>query len=104
MQINPTTQYGAFDTKRKVQAEAVNVRPNTALVPIERAQEPASSHRHVSTRPNASFVTHLIATAEQAPQTRNLRRATPTDALAAYGGVTQRTTPVSNNGKMSLVA
>jgi hypothetical protein len=35
-------------------------------------------------RPNSIFVTHLIATAEQDPQTRCLRRATPADALTAY--------------------
>lgn len=35
-------------------------------------------------RPNASFVAQLIATAEQLPQTRNLRRADPADALSAY--------------------
>jgi hypothetical protein len=33
----------------------------------------------------ADFVTQLIATAEHVPQTRSLRRATPADALAAYG-------------------
>ena len=33
----------------------------------------------------ADFVTQLIATAEHVPQTRNLRRATPADAQAAYG-------------------
>ena len=33
----------------------------------------------------ADFVTQLIATAEYAPQTRSLRRATPADAQAAYG-------------------
>jgi len=32
----------------------------------------------------ADFVTQLIATAEYAPQTRSLRRATPADAGAAY--------------------
>jgi hypothetical protein len=32
----------------------------------------------------ADFVTHLIATAEHAPQTRSLRRASPADAQAAY--------------------
>ncbi len=36
-------------------------------------------------RPNSTFVTHLIATAEQVPQTRSLRRATPADAQTAYG-------------------
>ncbi|MGO8909565.1 MAG: hypothetical protein ACLQDM_09625 [Bradyrhizobium sp.] len=34
--------------------------------------------------PNSIFVTQLIATAEQAPQTRGLRRATLADAKSAY--------------------
>jgi hypothetical protein len=37
------------------------------------------------TRPDPGFVTHLIATAEQAPQTRSLRRASLADARTAYG-------------------
>jgi hypothetical protein len=37
------------------------------------------------TRPDPGFVTQLIATAEQAPQTRVLRRATVADAQVAYG-------------------
>jgi hypothetical protein len=36
-------------------------------------------------RPDPGFVTQLIATAEQAPQTRNLRRGSPADARIAYG-------------------
>jgi hypothetical protein len=36
-------------------------------------------------RSRADFVTQLIATAEYAPQTRSLRRASPADAQAAYG-------------------
>ena len=35
-------------------------------------------------RPDPSFVTQLIATAEQLPQTRSLRRAAPADAMSAY--------------------
>ena len=35
-------------------------------------------------RPDPSFVTQLIATAEQLPQTRELRRAAPSDAMSAY--------------------
>jgi hypothetical protein len=35
-------------------------------------------------RPNSIFVTQLIATAEQVPQTRHLRRATAADAQTAY--------------------
>jgi hypothetical protein len=36
-------------------------------------------------RPDPGFVTQLIATAEQAPQTRSLRRGSPADAQIAYG-------------------
>jgi hypothetical protein len=42
------------------------------------------------TRPNANFVTQLIATAEHLPQTRELRRAAPTEALSAYSVRLQR--------------
>jgi hypothetical protein len=35
-------------------------------------------------RPDPSFVTHLIATVEQVPQTRLHRRAAQADALSAY--------------------
>lgn len=37
-----------------------------------------------SVRPDPSFITHLIATAEQVPQTRTLRRAEIVDVEAAY--------------------
>lgn len=47
---------------------------------ILRAPAPRSA-----TRPDAAFVTHLIAMAEQAPQTRPLRRDTPATARATYG-------------------
>jgi hypothetical protein len=46
-------------------------------------------------RPSSIFVTHLIATAEQAPQTRNFRRATAADAQTAYGA---RQSPVGHPG------
>ena len=36
-------------------------------------------------RPDPTFVAQLIATAEQAPQTRSLRRASLADAQTAYG-------------------
>jgi hypothetical protein len=35
-------------------------------------------------RPDPGFVTQLIATAAQAPQTRSLRRGSPADAQSAY--------------------
>jgi hypothetical protein len=103
--INPTAQYGAFNARQNGQTKATNAATSTALVPVSRVQERASPERHVPTRPNASFVAHLIATAEQDPQTRTLRRATSADALAAYGRVTARAAAtVSNRVNMSLVA
>lgn len=53
-----------------------------ALVPLSRTVYRAA--KRVLTRPNANFVTQLIATAEHVPQTRELRRAAPADALSAY--------------------
>jgi hypothetical protein len=56
--------------------------PCVALVPL--APELTWARKMPLPRPNPSFVTQLIATSEQVPQTRNLRRATPADALSAY--------------------
>ena len=56
--------------------------PCVELVPVTPAVHEAS--KLALTRPDASFVAQLIATAEQLPQTRNLRRAEPADALSAY--------------------
>jgi hypothetical protein len=56
---------------------------SVAVVQVEaplRAR-PASS---MTARPDAAFLAHLIATAEQAPQTRVLRRADLADVEAAY--------------------
>lgn len=63
---------------------------NAALVP----QTPRQ--RGVLTRGphnDAAFITHLLATAEQVPQTRNLRRASPQDALAGYRAAMQTAGP-----------
>jgi hypothetical protein len=56
---------------------------STQLVPI--AGEIRWLPKIPPTRPDPSFVTQLIATAEQAPQTRVLRRGSCADAQAAYG-------------------
>jgi hypothetical protein len=49
-------------------------------------------------RPDAGFVAHLIATAEQLPQTRTLRRAAPADAQSAYAA---RQRPAATVGGMT---
>jgi len=55
---------------------------SVALVPVTPTVYRAAASAVI--RPDASFVTQLIATAEQLPQTRGLRRAAPADALTAY--------------------
>src|SRR5712671_6189518 len=56
-----------------------------ALVPMAPSAQGSQAPSRPLSRPSSIFVTHLIATAEQAPQTRSLRRATAADAQTAYG-------------------
>jgi hypothetical protein len=61
-----------------------------ALVPLDATREqPVRSH-HALNRPDPRFVTHLIAMAELSPQTRQLRRAAPAVAQAAYRSLAAR--------------
>jgi hypothetical protein len=55
---------------------------SAALVPLEaESAEP----RHIQAKPRpAVFLAHLIASSGQAPQTRQRRRAEPSEAIAAY--------------------
>jgi hypothetical protein len=55
---------------------------SVALVPVNGPAQRARSPRRWSL--DSKFVTHLIATAEHAPQTRPLRRASFADARTAY--------------------
>jgi hypothetical protein len=64
-------------------ADDADTRPaSTALVPTTASSYRAPASR--MSRPDPSFVAHLIATAQQLPQTRHLRRAAPQEALSAY--------------------
>jgi hypothetical protein len=54
-----------------------------ALVPMVQRTEWTRTASGPS-RPASTFVTQLLATAEYAPQTRGLRRATAADARTAY--------------------
>lgn len=74
---NPTAGQVANDADAAPKLASVALVP---AAPMLRAA-PASSP---SSRPDSSFLAHLIATAEQAPQTRRLRRAEPQEALTAY--------------------
>jgi hypothetical protein len=60
--------------------------PSMALVALAPAVQTMPASRHLN-RPDPSFVTHLIAMAQQSPQTRVLRRAATADVEAAYRAV-----------------
>jgi hypothetical protein len=55
--------------------------PGRALAATE---APAISPEPASARPAAGFLAQLIATAQRAPQTRQLRRAEPGEATSLY--------------------
>ena len=55
----------------------------TELVPV--TQSVHWSPPRLTPRPDPTFVAQLIATADQAPQTRGLRRGSLADAQTAYG-------------------
>ena len=74
-------------TEEVIQEDGVTAEPNppcVALVPVTETAHWAKSPIRPLPRPDAIFVTHLIATVAQAPQTRSLRRASASDANAAY--------------------
>ena len=63
---------------------------HAALVPVTHAAlVPVTQAAHWSPRqaprPDPTFIAQLIATADQAPQTRRLRRGSLADAQTAYG-------------------
>src|SRR5258706_4987200 len=55
-----------------------------ALVPVIASARWSQTSGLQPSRPNSIFVTHLIATAEQVPQTRSFRRATPPHPQPPY--------------------
>jgi hypothetical protein len=63
--------------------------PSVALVALVPAPPAGLGGRRLN-RPDPSFVTHLIATAELSPQTRMLRRAAIADVQAAYRSVARQ--------------
>jgi hypothetical protein len=55
--------------------------------------EPVEAKAFPTQRPLASFLAHLIATREQAPQTRERRRAEPEHAVATYAAAAALAAP-----------
>jgi hypothetical protein len=61
------------------------------VTPLRRTAPPAYS----LSRPDPFFITQLLATAEQSPQTRALRRADVSDVEAAYRAVANQNAAVT---------
>ena len=77
-----------FDHSEQIVEDGVfeEVAPgSSALVPLVPSAHQASIFP--LPRPDPTFLAHLIATAQQLPQTRNLRRAAPVNALSAYNKI-----------------
>src|ERR1019366_8577966 len=75
-----------------------------ALVPVVATLRwsPLPHQRH--SRADPLFVTQLIATAELIPQTCALRRATPTEALAAYRSTANQNQTTVTGARMRQIA
>ena len=59
---------------------------STELVTVMAAAE-RREPQAAAVRPRADFLAHLIATSAQAPQTRQRRRAEPSEVVSAYDAV-----------------
>ena len=78
---------------------------SNALVPLAQTDQTAAQTAtkvRTSSRANADFVAHLIATSAQAPQTRARRRANPDEAIAAYDALGHWPTPAGRKLSRSL--
>ena len=78
-----TEDDGVIDAKPAYVKPACVKPACVALVPMSAPVRRSGPLVRLS-RPDPSFVTHLIATVEQVPQTRLHRRAAQADALSAY--------------------
>ena len=70
------------------------------LVPV--AQTVHWSRKATMARPDPTFLTQLIATAEHMPQTRSLRRASIEDAQTAYGAHPQERRSVARRTRQVI--
>ena len=94
--VGPATIVGSVNASRRDQAAEVGaVSAHRALVRIAPvpAQSGTSPRPAADGRAAAPFLAHLIATVQDAPQTRERRRADPNWATTAYTAMMQ--VPVS---------
>jgi hypothetical protein len=95
--IRAAAPMGAEPAPRRegVSSHAAKVETGCALIAVAPANGGEDTHH----RPQASFLAHLIATANQLPQTRERRRADPEEVTAIYSAATAERHPAG--GKLS---
>ena len=87
MRIVGTSRIGQTSSPSRRDRPAV---PAASAAMVATAPPLRSPPAYSLARPDPFFITQLIATAEQSPQTRALRRADVSDVQAAYGAVANR--------------
>jgi hypothetical protein len=97
MSITDVSRIAAFahGTRGIGDAPAQNNPSENALVSVVAIPQRSPPLGRSHLRSEAPFLTHLIATAELIPQTRNLRRATPSEAQLAYRSTARNATSVT---------
>jgi hypothetical protein len=107
MPIAPTSRMSTAPPPMRhsgdIVVEAVEVEASVALVPVAPTLRAAPVSSSLS-RPDPSFIAHLIAMAEQSPQTRVLRRAEIADVEAAYRAVGNQNATGSAIGRTRRMA
>jgi hypothetical protein len=97
--IAASAGYGTRGTGDTPTQEAGN-----ALVPVVATLQWSPLPRQRHSRADPLFVTQLIATDELIPQTCALRRATPTEALAAYRSTANQNQTTATGARMRQIA
>lgn len=85
MAIAAINSRGRLAQRARGESEDESAPRNRALVPVLSNAQVAPSD-FLAGRPYVPFLTHLIATSQQAPQTRERRRAGSEEASACYVG------------------
>lgn len=88
------TAIGATARRAAPERREPEVAETRALIPVEGAA-PIARSPAMTRHPAAPFLAHLIATQQQAPQTRMRRRAEPGEAISAYDARITASPPAS---------
>lgn len=91
--VEPTS---ASEQGARQRPENAPIAPDRALVANEQTTQRASTNKRTAhLHGDAAFLTHLIATRENLPQTRVRRRAEPEQSVAAYATTARSTVHMS---------